>query len=121
LFRADEQFRAALVDDLNISPALAVLFDLLRELNTLCDANCLGRSDAQDVLSLLKKWDAVLGVLPLEGEEPIPQKLQFLLQQREEARLKKNYSLSDQLRKEIFEQGYAIEDTAAGARLKKKK
>jgi len=121
LSKADERFRAALIDDLNISPALAVLFDLVRELNTLCDANCIGRSDAQDALSLLKKWDEVLGVLPLEGDELIPQKLQLLLKQREEARLKKNYSLSDQLRKEIFEQGYVIEDTASGARLKKKK
>jgi cysteinyl-tRNA synthetase len=121
LSKADERFHDALIDDLNISPALAVLFDLLRELNTLCDANYLSRSDAQASLSLLKKWDTVLGVLPFNREDPIPPELQLLLQQREEARQKKNYSLSDQLRKEIVERGYVIEDTPSGARLKKKK
>jgi cysteinyl-tRNA synthetase len=121
LSSADKGFCQALIDDMNISAALAVLFDLVRELNTLSDANCLSQSDAQKALALLKKWDEVLGVLPFDQEETIPHELQALLQRREEARQTKNYPLSDQLRKEILERGYLIEDTSSGARLKKKR
>jgi cysteinyl-tRNA synthetase len=119
LSKADERFKQALMDDLNISPALAALFDLVRELNTLCDANDLTQSDAQKALDLLRKWDSVLAVLPFDHQDAIPLALQTLLQRREEARHRKNYALSDQLRKEIFELGYLIEDTPTGARLKK--
>jgi len=121
LSSADKGFCQALIDDMNISAALAVLFDLVRELNTLSDANYLSQSDAQKALVLLKKWNEVLGVLPFDQEETIPYELQALLERREEARQTKNYPLSDQLRKEILEQGYLIEDTSSGARLKKKR
>ena len=46
LSKADAQFHEALIDDMNISPALAVLFDLVRELNTFCDAKFLSQNDA---------------------------------------------------------------------------
>ncbi len=116
---ADHRFQTALADDLNLSVALAALFDLLRELNTLCDAQRLGRCEAQAALQLLAKWDQVLAVLPLEKEE-IPGNLLHLLEQRETARREKNWRVSDAMRHEIESQGYLIEDTPAGARLKKK-
>ena len=59
------QFASALADDLNISPALASLFDLIREIHALADRNSLGTSEATYVLNFLKKIDEVLGVLPL--------------------------------------------------------
>jgi len=121
LSQADSRFCDALIDDLNISPALAVLFDLVRELNTLCDSNVLSQKDACDALALLRKWNQVLAVLPFDHQEIISQELQDLLQRREEARQSKNYSMSDQLRNEILGRGYLIEDTPSGARLKKKR
>lgn len=120
LAQADSDFCSALADDINISAALAVLFDLIRELNTLCDSNCLNHNDAQEVLQQLRKWDLVLAVFPPKKEEAIPEELQSLLDKRENARKAKNYALSDQLRKEIDVKGYRIEDTPNGARLKKK-
>ncbi len=119
LERAALRFDAALADDLNISAALAALFDLIRELNTLCDENKLGFEEAQAALKLLAKWDQVLAVLPLQKEE-IPMDLHRLLEQRESARRAKNWRLSDEMRDAILAQGYLIEDTPAGARLKKK-
>ena len=37
-----EQFVASLADDLNISPALAALFDMVRQVNGLCDRGEIG-------------------------------------------------------------------------------
>lgn len=121
LERANLRFKTALADDLNISAALAALFDLLRELNTLADERKLGATEAKAALHLLSQWDQVLGVLPLHKKaEEIPQDLLGLLEQRESARKGKNWSLSDQMRDAILARGYVIEDTPQGARLKKK-
>lgn len=121
LDRARTRFKNALADDLNISVALAALFDLIRELNTLCDEEELGRSEAQEAIKLFGEWDEVLGVLPLEKRgETIPHDLLEMLKQREEARRAKNWPLSDEMRKEIESRGYIIEDAPSGARLKKK-
>jgi cysteinyl-tRNA synthetase len=121
LERASQRFKAALADDLNISAALAALFDLVRELNTLCDENKLGQNEAQEALKLLAEWDCVLGVLPLQKkEEELPVDLLRLLELRETARSEKNWRVSDEMRDEILARGYTIEDTPSGARLKKK-
>jgi cysteinyl-tRNA synthetase len=121
LDKARPRFKAALADDLNISAALAVLFDLIRELNVLCDEDKLGREEAQDALSLLAEWDQVLAVLPLQKkEEDVPHDLLHLLELREKARREKNWKTSDEMRDAILARGYIIEDTPQGARLKKK-
>ncbi|HEY5236063.1 MAG TPA: DALR domain-containing protein, partial [Rhabdochlamydiaceae bacterium] len=114
-------FTEALGDDLNISPALAALFDLVREINVLCDADKVSKEEAQKVLYLLEQLDQVLGVLPLQAStEEISHDLQELLAQRESARASKNWKAADAARDQILESGYVIEDTPAGARLKKK-
>jgi cysteinyl-tRNA synthetase len=119
LKEAEEEFKRALSDDLNISAALAVLFDLVRDLNTYSDAGDVKEGDAEEALSLLTRWNAVLGVLPFKQEEAPPE-LVLLLQEREEARRAKNFALSDSLREQILKSGYLIEDTPSGARLKKR-
>lgn len=121
LEEAEEQFRAHLADDLNISAALAILFDLVREIHGFCDRQRIGFRQAQRVLSFLEKMDQVLGVLPLHPlEERIPSELIQALARREEARLAKDWKTSDACRLEIHEAGYQIEDTPFGARLKKR-
>ena len=122
LTKTMEQFKAHLADDLNISAALAVLFDMVREVNKLCDANQIGILEAEDVLDFLRRIDQVLNVLNLDGaaeEELIPQELEELLKQREAARAEKNWKEADSCRDLIHARGYSIEDTPQGARLKK--
>lgn len=116
-----DQFAASLADDLNISPALAALFDMVREVNTLCDQGKIGISEAEDVLDFLHKIDQVLAVLPLQPEEQaIPPELEEALVRREKARAEKNWKIADECRDLIHSGGYVIEDTPQGARLKKR-
>ncbi|MBI3508300.1 MAG: cysteine--tRNA ligase [Chlamydiia bacterium] len=109
---AAERFEAALADDINISAALAALFDLIRECNGLADGQKLGSNEAIEVLELLKKWNQVLAVLPLHkhGEE-VPDELLEFLRKREKARQEKNFRVSDEMRDAIAARGYLIEDT----------
>jgi cysteinyl-tRNA synthetase len=116
---AQSAFSEALADDLNISPALAAVFELVHSVNALCETKQLSGAGAEKVIEFLKKIDAVLGVLFVEAKgHAIPEELQQLLAQRQQARAEKNWKLSDQIRDKILDSGYLIEDTPTGAFLK---
>lgn len=116
-----EKFSEALANDINMSAALAVLFDLMHEINILQDTETLTRGDAAAVFYLMTQFNRVLAVLDLSSEEEsLPQELQDLLQQRQEARKGKDFKRADACRLEIESKGYLIEDTPKGPRLKKK-
>ncbi|MCX6990833.1 MAG: cysteine--tRNA ligase [Chlamydiae bacterium] len=115
-------FTEAMADDLNISVALAALFEAVREINILCDASKVSKEEAQSVLKTLASIDTVLHVIPLAPkEEPIPQDLVEALEKRQNAREQKNWKESDHYRDLILSRGYIIEDTPLGARLKKQR
>lgn len=121
LEKARREFTDSIGDDLNISKALASLFDLVREINSLIDQNKINKTDAENVLSLLKDFNSVLGLLSFEQESTgIPQEIQSLFDKRLQARQAKDFSLADQLRDQILASGYLIEDAPTGARLRKK-
>ncbi len=114
------QFSHSLADDLNISPALAAIFDMVREINGLCDAGKISPEQAQEILAFMRRLDSVLGVLTFEkADEAIPAEIQSAFEQRLQARKDKNWALADTLRDKIANAGYVIEDTPSGARLKK--
>lgn len=108
-----QQFMAAITHDLNAPQALACVWSLLgaRE------------APAAERLAALYQFDQVLG-LGCEGwqaqQEQIPAAILALAEQREQARRDKNYSASDQLRKEILERGYLLEDSPQGPKLRRK-
>ena len=119
LERADQQFSQALADDLNISVALAAVFDMLHHINGLCDAGAIGSGDAQLVLAQLQRFNEVLGVLSFEPvTQEIPRDVLDALEQREQARAAKDWAQADKFRDEIIARGYVIEDTPNGARVK---
>ncbi len=121
LQNAVRDFEESLADDLNISAALGALFELVREGNTLLDACKVSPQEAQAAVEFFCKADVVLGVL--EGFNDcfcIPTDLQLLLDARKEARATKNWSKADEIRNEISNKGFVIEDTPMGARLVKK-
>jgi cysteinyl-tRNA synthetase len=117
---SEETFTKSLCDDLNISQALAAVFDFIRDSNTLLDQNKLSSQDTTKALEWLKKSNRILDVLNFNKEEDsLSKELSNLLQQRENARKEKNWSKADELRDSILSHGYLIEDGPQGARLKK--
>lgn len=115
LQRAFADFSAALSDDLNISAALAAVFDMVREMNGLADQDAVGDDDATRVLALMERFNSVMGVLEMHPEEiKIPQDILDAMKQRTDARSAKNWAKADELRDYIAAKGYVIEDTAQG-------
>jgi cysteinyl-tRNA synthetase len=95
---------------LNLPQAVAVLHGLLK-------------SDVADGVksATLKKFDEVLGLNLRVGasDEEWPREITELLERRETARKNKDWDESDELRVELEQLGYSVEDGAEGTRLRK--
>jgi cysteinyl-tRNA synthetase len=115
---ARTRFEAALDDDLNVSAALAALFDLVRELNRRIADRSLSTRDAARALGTLRELDRVLGILPDEADD-LPAGAAELLAAREAARANRDWASSDRLRVELAALGVAVEDTRDGQRWKR--
>jgi cysteinyl-tRNA synthetase len=112
---ARTDFEAALDDDLNVSAALASLFELVRETNRRIADRRLSTADAGQIATLLRELDAVLAILPDPAEE-LPPEAASRLEAREAARAARDWAASDRLRDELAEIGVLVEDTRDGQR-----
>lgn len=108
-----EEFGNALDDDLNISAALASVFDVIRETNRRIEE--IRPGEAKGLLRWLAGVQSVLGLTPEESE--IPQEVRVLIALREAARASKDWKSSDSLRDRIQELGWTVKDSKDGQKL----
>jgi cysteinyl-tRNA synthetase len=114
LDEARAAFAAGLADDLNVSAALAALFDLVRELNRRVDERGLSTADARRAAGAIRDLDRVLAVL--DEPEELPAGAAELLEARQQARLGRDWAASDTLRDQLAALGVIVEDTRDGQR-----
>lgn len=117
-----EQFIAAMDDDLNTADAVATIFELVRDINTILfksdDAN---KSQIQSALDLFLELNDVLGFLYNKADaDEIPENIHELAQKRQQARENKDYATADAIRDEITALGYIIEETKQGVKISKR-
>ena len=112
---AQEAFGAALDDDLNVSAGLAVVFDLVRDLNRRVERRSLSTTDAGRAVAALYDLDRVLAILP-EGDDALDPAVAALLESRATARAARDFAASDRLRDELAAHGVTVEDTRDGQR-----
>ena len=109
-------FGEAMDDDLNVSVALAALFDFVREVNGLLDAGVVSRGEADEVGAVMRGFDGVLGVVGEVEAEKLPPEAEKLIQERERARKVGDWAEADALRVRLRELGVVVEDTPQGVR-----
>lgn len=109
---AGSGFEDALDDDLNISGALGVLFDAIRETNRALDRGKLEEGAAGSWLQWWKRVDRVLAVS--QEERALPPEIAALAEARVQARLAKEWRKSDELRDELAAKGWEARDTKDG-------
>jgi cysteinyl-tRNA synthetase len=114
-------FAEAMDDDLNVSRALAIVH------NTRRDGNIgLTRGDKEVVrttLAWVLAMTEVLGLDPLKWQgaavsltDTVDKLVELALQQRQEARKRKDYQTADAIRDQLANAGIQVEDTPDGAR-----
>jgi cysteinyl-tRNA synthetase len=108
-------FADTLDDDLNISGALGVLFETIRETNRALD---LGKFDAAAASAWLQWWERIDHALGMSGEEnAVPAEIAALGEARVQARLAKDWRKSDELRDELAARGWEARDTKDGQKI----
>jgi cysteinyl-tRNA synthetase len=128
-------FIRGLEDDLNISEALAALFELVKTINILIFRGTVGREDARQVIDFVNEIDrSVLACVTGEttgrgkvaeestvtGEATVLEAgLQALIDARQKARADRNFRLADEIRGELLAAGIVLEDTKDGVRWKR--
>ncbi|HER24334.1 MAG TPA: cysteine--tRNA ligase [Candidatus Atribacteria bacterium] len=117
-----QKFIEAMDDDFNTPVALSCLFSFAREVNIyLRSARAKNKDVLEDILKYYQELGGeILGVLKVFGqEENFEKEIKKLIEEREEARKKKDWIKSDQIRDVLKEKRILLEDTPEGVRWKK--
>ncbi|MDL1984761.1 MAG: cysteine--tRNA ligase [Deltaproteobacteria bacterium] len=100
---------AAMDDDLNISAALASIFNIIKQINILILKKMLGKEDASNIIDAFRNIDSVLGIFNFGDEFSNPEILR-LIEERNKARAEKNWDLADKIREQLISLGVTVKD-----------
>jgi cysteinyl-tRNA synthetase len=119
-----QRFDAALSDDFNTAIAVAVLFDLARDINR---AKAETSDEQHSLASLLRHLGGIIGLLQADAEDFLKSgtgqsvglsdtAIDELIEQRLQARANKDWANADRIRDELSAAGIVIEDGPDGTR-----
>ena len=119
-----KRFEEALDDDFNTANAVAVLFDLVREINR---SKREQQERHHELASLLRHLGGLLGLLQADADEFLKSRagqseglsdtaIEDLIAARLQARADKDWASADRIRDELSEAGIVIEDGSDGTR-----
>lgn len=115
---AVKSYEDAMSDDLNISGALAALFELIRDVNKMADSKNFPAGDIPAVQAAIRKMDQVFGIAVFP-EDSVSDEVESWIEKRNDARRKKDFRAADEIRQNLLKQGIVLEDTPSGTRWKK--
>ncbi len=120
-----KQFAEAMDDDFNTPKAVAVIFDFVRDANKVLDENpAISSEFVKEIKSFVYNTaEGVLGIIApvkeIKADNTLTDKLiEMLIQLRTNAKLEKNYKLSDTIRLELDKLGIVLQDTKTGTTFK---
>lgn len=120
--KIQQEFYEHLENDLNTAEALAILWRVIGDTN-IADEQKLALLLDFDQIFQLDLQNATQKSQELTTAEvkisDLPEDIQELLKKRQQARAEKNWSETDDLRDQLLDKGYRIEDTPTGQQLLK--
>ena len=117
-----KRFLEALDDDFNTADAISVIFELVRESNTIASGADATKKFAKATLNTLNELCGILGLLYFEKDknEELSEKVEALIKARAIARIERNFFEADKIRDELNALGIILEDTPQGVKWRKK-
>ena len=114
---AKKKFCTAMDDDLNTPDALAAVFDLVKDINTLSAASSKAALEAG--AAAFDEITGVLGLMYNRKKDEVPAEVTELVEKRAAAKKAKDWAAADAIRAQLTEMGWAVKDTAQGPQLSK--
>jgi cysteinyl-tRNA synthetase len=118
--RALREFETGMDDDLNTSIALAAVHNLSREVNTALARKQVKAEDQRELLDAIDRFDTVLNIFGEQQREMLDSEIQSLIDERQEARRRRDFGRADEIRDDLSSRGIILEDTKDGVRWKRK-
>ncbi|MGD0277047.1 MAG: cysteine--tRNA ligase [Syntrophales bacterium] len=113
IYDLHEGFTSAMDDDLNISGALAVLFNGVKKLNICLSKGEISEKQRDQIINTLRKIDSVLNIMTFEGMN-LDEKAHRLIGQRDRLRKIGQWQEADDIREELMVLGIEVSDTQDG-------
>lgn len=110
------QFIKAMSDDLNTADAIAAVFELVRDINTLVITDSPLKGSCTAAAKLFDELCGVLGLVYNRSADDLDSEVESLIAQRAAARKEKNWAEADKIRDRLKEMGIVLEDTAQGVK-----
>lgn len=110
-----QEFITAMDDDLNTADALAAVFTLVRDINTVI-ANGAGKDTLNACAVAFDELTGVLGLVYNRKTEALDSEIEELIAKRTEARKARDFKTADQIRDRLKEMGIILEDTPQGVK-----
>ncbi len=114
----EAEFEAAMDDDFNAQNGIAVVYELVKQLNIYAAKEEVTATTLQYLLDGFEKIVGVFGI-KLKHADILDDEVETKIEQRNAARKNKDFALSDHIRDELKEQGIILEDTPQGTRWKR--
>jgi cysteinyl-tRNA synthetase len=116
------QFEERMDDDISTREAIAVVYDLSREVNRLLGERKLSKKGIDSLVEIFNRINNLLDVIHTErrAEPAGDANIDRLVKAREDARKRKDFAEADRIRKELGEMGIEVQDTKDGAVWKRK-
>ncbi|TES94314.1 MAG: cysteine--tRNA ligase [Desulfobacteraceae bacterium] len=109
LYDLKHGFISAMDNDLNISAAMASTFKIVKKVNILTLENKIDPDGALKIVTAFRNIDSVLKIFDFQDESHDPE-IERLIQERDKARLEKNWDLADKIRDQLKTGGVTIKD-----------
>jgi len=111
------KFIEAMDDDLNTADGLAVIFDMVRDINSNVNENS-SKEIVKSAYDIFMELTEVLGLM-YKKEESLDSEIEKLIEERQKARKAKNWALADKIRDDLKAKGIILEDTPTGVKWKR--
>ena len=119
--RYRERYIEALDDDLNTADAVSVIFELVRESNSISAGAEPSKAFAKATLEVLLELADVLGLFYADTDDSsLDAEVEELIAARQTARKEKNWAEADRIRDKLNEMSIILEDTPQGVRWSRK-
>ncbi len=116
-----DRFDACLANDFDTPGAIAILWEVINDKNLDSKVKCGTLMSMDEVLDIGLSEDIYEGVrsLGVVGVDELPTDIQDIINEREAARIARNWDAADILREKLKLKGYTLEDTPQGPKVTK--